>query len=73
MHVLPAIDVGAGVTDIRPGGATHLMLMQTRAAIAPGETGRLVLVFERAGRVETTFTAGENTRAAWAAAFPAGS
>lgn len=72
MRVLPAIEVGAGVTDIRPGGATHLMPMQTRAPIAPGETGRLVLVFERSGRVETTFIASENTRAAWAAAFPQG-
>jgi copper(I)-binding protein len=69
MHVLPHLDLPADeTTDIRPGGATHLMLMNMKVSLQPGETVRMLLTFESGAKLETDFTGVANPRVGWDAA-----
>jgi copper(I)-binding protein len=54
MRAVPAIDVPAGrAVTLQPGGL-HVMLMNLRRPLAPGESIELSLVFEKAGRRTVT-------------------
>jgi periplasmic copper chaperone A len=66
MHTLQSLNVPAGgAIDIRPGGPTHLMLMNLRAPIVAGERVPITLTFERAGAITSDFTAVTSSREAW--------
>lgn len=50
MRAVPAIDLPAGqAVTLQPGGL-HVMLMDLRRPLAPGESVEITLVFEAAGR-----------------------
>jgi len=54
MRAVPAIDVPAGQTvTLQPGGL-HVMLMDLRRPLAPGDSIELTLAFEKAGRRTVT-------------------
>jgi periplasmic copper chaperone A len=66
MEVLESIGAPAGgEVEIAPGSPYHLMLLNLTTPLAPGQSGELVLTFERAGVRTTPFVTAENTRAAW--------
>jgi periplasmic copper chaperone A len=53
MREVAAIDVPQGqTTELKPG-AFHLMLMDLKAPLQPGDVFNLVLQFERAGTITT--------------------
>ena len=68
MQVVSSLPVRTGRTEIRPGGAHHLMLIRLRAPIAEGGRVPIILRFERAGAVAAIYVAVGDTRAAWAGA-----
>jgi periplasmic copper chaperone A len=56
MRPLPAVEVKAGAqAELKPGGM-HIMLIGLAAPLKEGQTFPLTLTFEKAGKVEVTFT-----------------
>jgi copper(I)-binding protein len=69
MHVLPHPDLPAGVTtDIRPGGATHLMLMGMKQGYRAGDKVPITLTFASGAAVTVDFTGVDNSAEGWKAA-----
>jgi copper(I)-binding protein len=53
MRALDAIELAPGATlRMRPGAGPHLMLIGLKQPLQVGQTFRMVLDFERAGRIE---------------------
>jgi copper(I)-binding protein len=53
MRAIPAIPVAANSTIVLKPDGYHVMLLQTRQALAEGETFTCALVFQKAGTIET--------------------
>lgn len=49
MRAIPAIEVPAGQSVLLQPGGLHVMLMDLRRPLAPGESVEVTLVFEKAG------------------------
>lgn len=50
MRAIPAIEVPAGQSVVLQPGGLHVMLMDLRRPLAPGESVEVTLIFEKAGR-----------------------
>jgi len=68
MHVLPHLDVPPGVTDIKPGGPTHLMLMGMKRGYQAGDKVPMTLTFASGASVDVVFTGVANSAEGWKAA-----
>jgi len=53
MRAIPAIPVAANSTIVLKPDGYHVMLLQTRQALAEGETFTCAVVFQKAGTIET--------------------
>jgi copper(I)-binding protein len=53
MRAIPAIPIAANSTIILKPDGYHIMLLQTRQALAEGETFTCAVVFQKAGTIET--------------------
>jgi periplasmic copper chaperone A len=53
MRAIPAIPIAANSTIVLKPDGYHVMLLQTRQALAEGETFTCAVVFQKAGTIET--------------------
>jgi copper(I)-binding protein len=53
MRAIPAIPIAANSTIMLKPDGYHIMLLQTRQALAEGETFTCAVVFQKAGTIET--------------------
>ena len=53
MRAVPAIPIAANSTIVLKPDGYHVMLLQTRQALAEGETFTCAVVFQKAGTIET--------------------
>jgi copper(I)-binding protein len=53
MRAIPAIPIAANSTIVLKPDGYHVMLLQTRQALAEGETFTCTVVFQKAGTIET--------------------
>jgi copper(I)-binding protein len=53
MREIPSIPIAASSTTVLKSDAYHVMLLQTRQALAAGEAFNCSIVFQRAGTIET--------------------
>ncbi len=53
MREIPSIPIAASGTTVLKSDAYHVMLLQTRQALAAGEAFNCSIVFQRAGTIET--------------------
>ena len=53
MRAIPSIPIAASSTTVLKPDAYHVMLLQTRQALAVGETFSCSIVFQKAGAIET--------------------
>jgi periplasmic copper chaperone A len=53
MRAIPAIPIAANSTIVLKPDGYHIMLLQTRQALAEGETFTCAVVFQKAGTIET--------------------
>lgn len=53
MRAIPAIPIAANSTVVLKPDGYHVMLLQTRQALAEGQTFTCAVVFQRAGTIET--------------------
>jgi hypothetical protein len=53
MREIPAIPIAAGGTTVLKPDAYHVMLLQTRQALAAGDAFNCSIVFQKAGTIET--------------------
>ena len=53
MRAIPSIPIAASSTTVLKPDAYHVMLLQTRQALAAGEAFNCSIVFQKAGTIET--------------------